>query len=61
MDDVEGLGKRIKSSGEPNSRKYFICCRLRGGSDDDGRRSFVGTIGIRMSEELIREQLFKLN
>jgi len=42
-----------------NSRKYFICCRLRGGSDDDGRRSFVDRIQFfdaTISEQLIEKQ-----
>ena len=37
---VRGIGVYMNiSQDEFDSKKYFIFCRLRGGSDDSGRRS----------------------
>ena len=58
MDDVGSFGRRKYSFGEPKSRKYFISCRLRNGSDEDGRRSLVNrrqcfdSVGAIDSDEL---------
>lgn len=69
--DIDGegfFGRGIKSLGEPNSRKYFICCRLRGGSDDDGSSSFVDTgqlfdsVGVpRVGGELKKKHIINKN